>query len=212
MQGPAFFDPIRIEIPAGDILRRLGFRRRLTRLPADQKKLVADHVREAAGLIALKGIGLILPITANDGRRVGLEGGAGFESASLAGLLKGCPQALLMGATAGGSIMEAIATASRDGEMTRAVVFDAVASEMTDAALGWLMAYHAGTLRRQGSRLTARRYSAGYGDFALENQRTFYRLLGLERIGVTLTESCILMPEKSVTAICGVVAAAEAEL
>jgi hypothetical protein len=207
MQEPVFFENIRIEIPVGDILRRLGFRRRLTRLPPDQQRLVEGHVREADGLIALKGVSLTLGIVAHDGRRVGLEGGVGFESASLAGLLRDCPQALLMGATAGGGIMEAIAAASRAGEMTRAVVFDAVASEMTDDALGWVMAYHAGSLRRRGGRLTARRYSAGYGDFALENQRTFHRLLRLDRIGVALTEACILTPEKSVTAICGVIAA-----
>ncbi len=205
MEEPFYFDPIRIGIPAGAILRRLGFRKRLTRLPKSQEKWVADWVREAAGLITLKGVSRVLGIAANDGRCVGLEGGDEFKSASLAGLLKGCTQALLMGTTAGGGIMEAIASAGRTGEMTRAVVFDAVASEMTDDALGWLMAYHAGGLRRRGGRLTARRYSAGYGDFALEYQRAFHRLLGLERIGVTLTDSCILVPEKSVTAICGVV-------
>ncbi len=205
MEEPVYFDPIRIEIPDAAILRRLGFRRRLTRLPKSQEKWVAGWVREAAGLITLRGVSRVLGIAANDGRCVSLEGGGEFESASLAGLLKNCTQALLMGATAGEGIMEAITTAGRTGEMTRAVVFDAVASEMTDDALGWLMAYHAGGLRRRGVRLTARRYSAGYGDFALGYQRTFHRLLGLERIGVTLTDSCILVPEKSVTAICGVV-------
>ena len=210
MQEPVFHENIRIETPAADILRRLGFRRRLTRLPAGQRRLVEGLVSEAAGSIALKGVSLILRIAANDGRRVTLEGGVEFESASLAGFLRACPQALLMGATAGAGIMEAIAAATQAQEMTRAVVFDAVASEMTDDALGWLMAYHAGILRRRGGALMARRYSAGYGDFPLENQRSFYRLLRLERIGITLTESCILTPEKSVTAICGV--AAEANL
>jgi cobalamin-dependent methionine synthase I len=48
------------------------------------------------------------------------------------------------------------------------------------------------------------RFSAGYGDFLLENQRLFYELLDLQRFGVSLTESCIFTPEKTVPAIAGV--------
>jgi cobalamin-dependent methionine synthase I len=49
------------------------------------------------------------------------------------------------------------------------------------------------------------RYSAGYGDLALENQRQIHRLLGMELLGVSLTDHSVLVPEKSVTAISGIV-------
>ena len=44
------------------------------------------------------------------------------------------------------------------------------------------------------------------GDLPLESQRIMHRLLDLERIGVSITDHCILVPEKSVTAITGIVA------
>ena len=87
---------------------------------------------------------------------------------------------------------------------TRGVVLDAAASEITDAALDWIAGYFDQILRRERKRLLHARYSAGYGDLLLENQRTMHRLLTLEKIGVTITESCILIPEKSVTAITGI--------
>ena len=50
-----------------------------------------------------------------------------------------------------------------------------------------------------------RRFSPGYGDLPLTLQRDFIRLVDAPRkIGLTLTESCMLAPQKSVTAVLGV--------
>ena len=56
----------------------------------------------------------------------------------------------------------------------------------------------------EGCHLTWR-YSPGYGDLPLEAQRELVRALDTHRkIGVSLTESCLMMPSKSVTAILGI--------
>lgn len=48
------------------------------------------------------------------------------------------------------------------------------------------------------------RFSPGYGDFNIRHQRDFIELLSCpKRIGLTMTESCILAPSKSVTAVIG---------
>ena len=59
-------------------------------------------------------------------------------------------------------------------------------------------------LLRSARRLTRKRFSAGYGDFSLENQWDIYTLLSLGSIGITMTPTCVLIPEKSVTAVAGV--------
>jgi len=74
---------------------------------------------------------------------------------------------------------------------------------MTDAALDWITAVENRALRREGRTLLTARYSAGYGDLDLEHQTVFHRLLELDRLGLSLTPSRILLPEKSVTAITG---------
>lgn len=48
------------------------------------------------------------------------------------------------------------------------------------------------------------RFSPGYGDLAIETQRDIFALLGCEkRIGLTLNDSLLMSPTKSVTAIFG---------
>jgi len=66
------------------------------------------------------------------------------------------------------------------------------------------MDYFNQSLRRENRRLLGKRYSAGYGDLFLETQKVIYGLLQLDRIGIEITESCMLIPEKSVTAITGI--------
>lgn len=205
MTTARIFESIRIDIPERAILRRLGFRRNATEASPERQAQVLGLIKQAVQIIELRGSCLTLGLSASDGQSVTLADGTVFTGSGLRELLASCDQALLMGATAGPAVMQAISAATAAGDMLTSVVYDATASEMTDKALNWLMDYHARTLRRQGRRLTERRYSAGYGDFALENQQEFHRLLELESIGVSITETSILSPEKSVTAVCGII-------
>ena len=50
---------------------------------------------------------------------------------------------------------------------------------------------------------TKPRYSPGFGDVPLEVQKDFFRLLPCTRIGLTLMDTLIMAPEKSVTAFVG---------
>lgn len=59
-------------------------------------------------------------------------------------------------------------------------------------------------LRKEGKKLTKHRYSPGYGDLPLLNQRLIYSLLNLERLELKLTDQCMLIPEKSVLAVAGI--------
>ena len=77
---------------------------------------------------------------------------------------------------------------------------------MTDSGLDWIMDYMNQDLMRKARRITKARFSAGYGDFSLENQKAIHALLQLNKIGVFISDRCILMPEKSVTAVAGIVA------
>ena len=49
------------------------------------------------------------------------------------------------------------------------------------------------------------RFSPGYGDVSLEVQKDFFRLLPCQRIGLTLMDTLIMSPEKSVTAFIGII-------
>jgi hypothetical protein len=195
------FDPIALPPPNRRIYRRLGYRRGVTRISPEEEKDVERWIAEAAALVRLKGAARRLHVIRKNEAGVAIAGGPTWQSRDLAAFVGAADEIVLLGATAGPEIVAAVRR-DADGQMLkRGVVFDAVGSEMADAALDWIMAFYNRTLRREGRGLSRRRYSAGYGDFSLAGQVDIHRLLEMERWGVHITDSFILEPEKSVTAV-----------
>lgn len=204
MSSVKIFERIAVEPPYNKIYSRLGFKKRTTELPALQRKETDAFIEEALSLITLKGCALRCVVKKNDGNNLSVAGDLSFASSQLAKFLSDCPEVLLMGATAGKAIMEAIVDKTQYDSLSAAVVYDATASEMADAAFDWMMDYYNSALRREGKKLLPRRFSAGYADFQLENQKNIHQQLEMEKIGVAISSSFILLPEKSVTAITGI--------
>jgi hypothetical protein len=203
------FQVIRIPVPRKSIYLRLGFRAGTTLIKSQEQEMMDQYIQEAVDLIELKGSIRTIPVKQAGEADIELENGVVFSSRALFRMLHGCSHVLLMGATAGGMIMDEISNATASDNLTRAVVLDAVASEMTDHALDWIMSYADLDIRRTSLKLMKKRFSAGYGDFSLMNQRKMFEMLSMDQIGVSITEACILVPEKSVTAIAGIGTAAK---
>jgi len=197
--GNIFINP-----PYAKIFSRLGYKKSTTQIALSKRRETDHAIEEAASLILLKGSIFRTLISKNDGEEITLAGNLTFSSKKLSALLKDCPEAVLMGATAGSAIMDAIREKTNSDDLTAAVVYDATASEMVDAALDWIMDYLNQQLRRDAKRMLPRRFSAGYADFKLENQKMIYEKLEMGKIGVAINSGFILLPEKSVTAISGI--------
>lgn len=138
-----------------------------------------------------------------DGDALEIEG-LRIASRALARNLDGCAEVFVMAATLGMGPDRLIARAQAAGAMHRAVALQAAAAAMIEA---WCDAVN-GELReqaRQRGMFLRPRFSPGYGDFALECQPGLFRLLGVQRnIGVTLTDTLLMIPTKSVTAVIGI--------
>ena len=204
MKSAIFFDSINISVPRREIFRRLGYRKGITRIGEDQKEIIEDYIEYALSLIHLKGAGRRIFIKKKSFSNIVLSNGIVFESKGLSKMIEDCEEIILMGATAGDDVMKSIGEDTEANQLTRGVILDAVASEMVDASLDWIVDYFNRDLRRENKQLTKRRFSAGYGDFILENQKIIYDTLQLERIGIQINENYILIPEKSVTAVAGI--------
>lgn len=129
---------------------------------------------------------------------------AGMEirSGSLSRNLRGCEGVYLLGTTLGLGPDRLVARASVT-HMSRAVILQAAAAAMIEA---WTDSVNRQIMEQAAAQgLYCRpRFSPGYGDFPLEYQQDFARILQLQKeIGVTLTESLLMMPSKSVTAVIG---------
>ncbi len=116
-------------------------------------------------------------------------------------LLNGCEAVILFAATLG-SEAEALIRRTQVTDMAKAVILDACGSaaieNVCDNLCGDLAAAEA-------PRYLTDRFSPGYGDLPLAQQPDFCRLLDVgRRIGVTLSPSGLMIPQKTVTALMGV--------
>lgn len=190
--------------PRAMILARLGYRKHATVFDLDQRQKLDKGIREGLLLCETRGAFGRFKVVERNETEVCLAPDVTFTSRSLARLLSYSDEVILMVATVGPAIVERIAQEVTHGDAALGVILDAVASETADAGLDWLMDFINKMLRKEGKKLTEQRFSPGYGDLPLANQRLIYDLLKLERLGLKLTEKCMLIPEKSVLAIAGV--------
>ena len=188
----------------GLILARLGYRKEVTQLCGEYRKQVDETIREALLLCHLRGAFWCGGIIDRNEGQVTLENGVAFTSKKLALFLKDCSGVVLMAATAGREIYDKITELMREGDGSASVIYDAAASQVTDAALDWMMDFINKSISIRGEKLTKRRFSPGYGDLTLNNQKIIYEKLDLKKIDIIITDSFMLLPEKSVIAIAGI--------
>jgi len=170
------FERITIEPPLEAIYRRLGYRKGLTQIKPGEAKALGESIEQARSLITLKGAARRLPSF----RRKPPYPTAGnlcLESTHLAALLANSQEVLLLGATAGAAVIEAIRrdTAADNPDAGRhprcCGKRDGRCRPGLDGSL-----LHAGSAQREPP-ADEKRFSCGYGDLALENQKLFHDLL-----------------------------------
>ncbi len=129
-------------------------------------------------------------------------GFAKTQSRDLAKNLCGCKKIIVFCATVGHGIDRLISRNSRLSP-SAALCLQSIGAEAIEAVCCEFCEYLEG---EQGEIKALRpRFSAGYGDLPLMLQKDIFRALGCEkRIGVTLNESLLMSPTKSVSAIIGI--------
>lgn len=127
----------------------------------------------------------------------------GEESRDLAKCLKGSSEVILFAATIGLSIDRCIAKYQRFSP-TKALLMQAYGAERVESLCDVFCREIQGELQKEGLFCTPR-YSPGYGDLPLTTQKDVFALLDCSRqIGISLNESLLMTPSKSVTAVFGI--------
>lgn len=117
-----------------------------------------------------------------------------LRSRALAKHLRSCHRAVIFAATLGVGMDRLIARYGRVSP-ARGLMMQAVGTERIEALCDAFCAEFAGA---------ASRFSPGYGDLKLEAQRDIFSQLCCEKhIGLTLNDSLVMSPSKSVTAVVG---------
>lgn len=125
------------------------------------------------------------------------------ESVGLKKNLYGCESIILFAATVGMEIDRLIARYATVSP-TKSLLFQAIGAERIESLCDAFCREIAEEKAKIGFQ-TRPRFSAGYGDLPLETQKEIFAVLDCPRkIGLTLNQSLLMSPSKSVTAIIGV--------
>ncbi|MBQ7291479.1 MAG: Vitamin B12 dependent methionine synthase activation subunit [Clostridia bacterium] len=125
------------------------------------------------------------------------------KSVHLGKNLSGCESVLLFAATIGLGIDRLISRYSKISP-TKALILQAVGAERIES-LCEVFACDVQKGCAEAGYAAKPRFSPGYGDFSLEVQKDIFAVLDCPRkIGLSLNESLLMSPTKSVTAIIGI--------
>ncbi len=125
------------------------------------------------------------------------------ESLNLAKCLKGSDEVIIFAATVGIGIDRLIAKYQRF-QPTKALLMQAYGAERVECLCNKFCQDIEQEMLAENKKCSAR-FSPGYGDLPIDTQKDFFRLLDCSKqIGISLNDSLLMSPSKSVTAIFGV--------
>ena len=185
------------EVDRREVLRYMGCKESTN----ETEDLIDRAIEVSRGAFCGKVCFCELPLSVSDGQiRLGT---VRTESKNLLKNLDGCEAVILFGATVGIEIDRLIMRYGKDLP-SLAVCLQALGAERIEALCDQFCTDIARKQGLQDKRLRPR-FSPGYGDFPLDTQKEIFAVLGCDRrIGLTLNDSLIMSPTKSVTAIIGI--------
>jgi len=123
--------------------------------------------------------------------------------AQIKGYMKGAEYLALFVCTAGKIFTDLLSRYNHEGNYLEAFIADTIGSLTVEKAMDKIQAILALEMQVEGLRIT-NRYSPGYCNWALSGQRELFNQMGELPIAISLTESCLMLPIKSVSGIIGV--------
>lgn len=196
--------PLGVEIPFKEVTRYMGYHGPFTLTPELEEQInkaidnvsTQSHPRIVIKEYPIDIEGNIVTVHA-DGEDVKLE------SESLCRNLEGCRGAMLLAATIGPASDMLVRRASIKSA-AEASIYQAAGAAAIEAFLDDMNDKLKSEYEAKGMFLRPR-FSPGYGDLKLDHQKDWFRLLDISKqIGVELTDSLLMVPTKSVTALIGI--------
>lgn len=218
-------DAVSVPVDMDETYRYMGFARSVVLgkdggIPQDIQELVSSCVQQMHSTLKAQSVYTCLPLkidfpaettgettdSAGEQKSEGLPlikiGSIQFESKYLARNLAGCSKVILIASTIG-PVADNLIRRFTKLDAAKAAIMQAAGAMFIESYLDSFNAQLEKEAEEQGFKLHSR-FSPGYGDVSLEIQRHFFSILPCtQRIGLTLTNSLVMAPEKSVTAFIG---------
>ncbi len=194
-------DKLSVKLTTADILERIEHSP--DRRPSDTVLNSIDNcMRRYQELLSARGVYAVRTIEGNDGRNLTLSDRIRFRAWNLSLALRGCTNAAVFVVTIGDAIEQEASRLMNQGQAIEGYILDAIGSCAAESAADSLQAELANVARGRNQAITLR-YSPGYCGWDIVEQKKLFQAIDASRIGVSLTESCLMLPRKSVSAIIG---------
>lgn len=165
------------------------------------RMMIRDAFSELEKVSGPKYICRIFSVNRQEDGKISIEN-MKIDSVSLSRNLKSCTKAVLFGATLGAGVDRMIRRTSLT-DMSSAVIQQACAAAFLEEYCDSVQTEVGSELEKEGLYLRPR-FSPGYGDFDIRFQEPIMRMLDCAKmIGLTMTDSYMMSPTKSVTAVIG---------
>ncbi|TET69891.1 MAG: hypothetical protein E3J44_07220 [Candidatus Aminicenantes bacterium] len=171
-----------VEFDEKRILRLIGYKKRPTEIKEPIKSLITEEKEKLDYLLHPASIYTIV----------------GYDETNKHLIFKDAEKVAICICTIGPELEREIKKLMEKNEMTRALILDALGSEAAEEVAiqsDRILAEKA----REMNLWPSKRFSPGYGKWDIKEQRFIFRMLPAADIGVRLTESCMMVPRKSVS-------------
>ena len=190
------------DIRLDDIKRRMGGKRKSTLSRSTHVK--TEHCRKLlAELMRPRLHYARLSIESIEKGKVKLKNGTVLRSAKLARSLGKSTLLTAFVATIGSGVDEEIRQLMDNGLASQGFILDSIGSVAAENMIEQFQRETARRLREDGLALTLR-FSPGYCDWPVTEQKKLFSLFLNVDTGVRLTDSCLMIPRKSVSGVFGI--------
>jgi hypothetical protein len=121
----------------------------------------------------------------------------------LCGYIKEATQVALFLCTAGEDFTRMTTQLNEQGDIMEAYILDAIGSLTVEKAMDKIQANLKSEAQKQDMKIS-NRYSPGYCNWSLSDQKALFELIGENPTGIELSDSCLMTPRKSISGIIGI--------
>jgi cobalamin-dependent methionine synthase I len=191
-----------IDIDKDKILNRIGYDSDY--VPSARiSSLVNDYIENYHDLIAPSYTHKIRDIKSVNGNRIDIGDSIILKSHKLARLLERCDKVAVFALTIGNYLEEMVAYLAENGLVLQATVLDAIGSGTAEKLAAWVEQSVRKDAGHKGL-VVSWRFSPGYCDWSVKQQKMVFQALGNDVVGITLNESMLMAPQKSISGIIGI--------
>ena len=201
MERIHIYNQLNVVYPEKEIFFRLGGNVHITEVSEDEYSRISALGKKAYSLCVPQGRWKLKAVKHIGENGILLSNAVFLCGSRFASMAKNAAFIWFAAVTVGEKV---VVERDRQQNVSDSVVYDAVAGEMADSTMDMMQKMASAELARIGMVLDKNRYSPGYGDMLLEEQKLMFSVLNMSEMNLKLTDSCFIVPEKSVTAVAAV--------